>query len=107
MSIEKRDYEFWLQAARFCGKIDNYTSLFNISDFELDELREDTIQFAHILSNIQHHSIRNEGLTNNKLQNMRIVFSHLAQLCRNSENYTVQIGLDLGIEVPVYAFRAN
>jgi hypothetical protein len=107
MTIEKQDYEFLLLSSRFCNKIDNYISLFNISDQELDELKEDTLQLVYFLINPGHHSTSAEHFTNHKLRNMRIAFSHLTQLCRSSKNYTVQIGLELGIEFPVYAFRLN
>jgi hypothetical protein len=59
------------------------------------------------LTNLDHYSTCIEGITKNKIQNMRIAFSHLMQSCKNSKNYKMQIGLDLGIELPVYAFQPN
>jgi hypothetical protein len=107
MTIEKKDYEFLLLAARFCNKIDNYVSFLGLNVREVDELKEDTLQFAYVLTNLDHYSTCIESFTQHKIQNMRITFSHLVQSCRNSKNYTIQIGLDLGIEIPVYAFQAN
>jgi hypothetical protein len=107
MTIEKKDYELLLLIARFCNKIDNYRSFLELSEQEVDELKEDTLLFAYVLTNLDHYSTCIEGITRNKIQNMRITFSHLVQLCKNNKNYTVKIGLDLGIEIPIYAFHLN
>jgi hypothetical protein len=107
MTIEKKDYEFLLITARFCNKIDSYVSFLGLCEQEVDELKEDTLLFAYVLTNLDHYSTCTEGITRNKIQNMRIAFNHLVQLCKNNKNYTVKIGLDLGIEIPVYAFQPN
>ena len=107
MTIEKKDYEFLLLAARFCNKIDNYISFFGLCEQDVHGLKEDTLLFAYVLTNLDHYCTCIDGITMNKIQNMRIAFCHLAQSCRNNKNYTMQIGLDLGIEIPLYAFQPN
>ena len=107
MIAEKTDHRFLLRSVKFCNRIEKYTSLLGLKKDEIEELRNDTILFAYQLTNLDHYSSCTDGCTKRKLDNMKACLSHLAQLCKNSKNYTVQIGLDLGIEIPVHAFLAN
>ena len=107
MATEYEDQEFLLRSVKFCNKIDKYISLFGLDEMDVEELKNDTVLFAYVITNLDHYSTCVESFTKHKMQNMRLTFSHLAQSCKNSKNYTVQIGIELGIEIPVYAFLAN
>jgi hypothetical protein len=105
--IERKDYELLLVVAKFCGKIDSYSSLFNLDEHEIDELKNDSLLFAYVFSNSGNYSSFTESFTKCKIQNIRVRLSNISQACKNHSHYTVAIGMDLGIEIPVYAFHPN
>jgi hypothetical protein len=105
--IEKRDYEFLLLAAKFCNKIDKYARLLDLNGNEVEELKDDNRLFNYVFENSDDYGSFTESFSKHKIQNMRINLSHLAQCCKNSKRYTVEIGRDLGIELPVHAFLPN
>src|SRR5579862_2958877 len=106
--IERSDYEFLLMAEKFCRKIDSYTGIFDLDMYELENLKDESRFFSNIFL-VQSSSapVQPDSFTRSKIQNMRINLSHLAQNVKNNPNYTVAIGTDLGIEIPVYAFLPN
>jgi hypothetical protein len=105
--IERKDYEFLLLTTKFCNKIENYRSALNLDLADVEQLKSDNELFAYVFSSKSKYSSCIESFARYKIQNMRVNFNHLAQCCKNSKNYTIAIGTDLGIEIPVFAFQAN
>jgi hypothetical protein len=103
--IERKDYEFLLMAEKFCTKVTQYADLLGLNAGEVESLKNESHYFQSVF--LGDPDSTREEFSQHKIQNMRINLSHLAQCCKNNPNYTVPIGLDLGIEIPVYAFLAN
>jgi hypothetical protein len=103
--IERKDYEFLLMAEKFCTKVDQYTDLLGLNTDEVESLKNETHYFQSVFWGGPDSP--GEEFSQHKIQNMRINLSHLAQHCKNNPNYTIPMGIDLGIEIPVYAFLAN
>ena len=104
--IERKDYNLLLIALKFCRQIDIYSDLLGLDDELVEGIKRQNELFAFIFKN---NSPRNsdEKFNTSQVDNLRISLSYLAQRCRKSPNYSMQIGQDLGIEVSTYAFQYN
>ena len=107
MVAEKKDQDFLLLSVQFCNKIDQHISLLALNEADVAELKDDTRLFACLFSNLDHYSTCFEDFTREKMNNMQLALSHLALACKNSKNYTWQMGVELGIEIPVHSFMGN
>ena len=105
--MERKDYEFLLLVNKFCNKIDIYCNQLNLDEKEVEELKNDIVLFSFLFANNEDFTSYMDSFSIYKIRNMRISLSHLAQRCKNSKNYSISIGMDLGIEMPVYAFQPN
>jgi hypothetical protein len=105
--IQREDYDFLLLSEKFCSGIHKYATVLGLDPLDVETFKDDCAVLAFFFDNSQQYSCCGESFTRYKVSNMRIDFSRLAQICRNSRNYTVSIVAELGIELPVYAFQAN
>ena len=105
--IERKDYNFLLIALNFCEKIDTYTEYLGLDEDEVETFKNGANLFSFVFSNNGKYNSCAESFTRYQIENLRINLSYLAQSCRNSPNYSISIGQELGIEVPIYAFQAN
>ncbi|MDB5282101.1 MAG: hypothetical protein JWO06_1176 [Bacteroidota bacterium] len=105
--IERKDYNFLLIALKFCDKIDNYIELLGLDEDAVEEFKGANALFSFVFNNGENYKSCAESFTRYQIDNMRINLSYLAQSCRNSPNYTIGIGQELGIEVSVFAFLPN
>ena len=105
--IKGEDYNFLLIAVKFCEKIDRYVELLGLDEDEVEAFKNANNLFSFVFNNKEKYASCAESFTRYQIENLRINLSYLAQSCRNNPNYSIAIGHDLGIEVPVYAFHAN
>lgn len=105
--MERNDYQFLLKVMKFCNKIDQYAPLLDLDAVEVDDLKNESRLLAHVLNHSRGYSSCLESFEICKIQNLQTNLTHLAWCCKNSPNYTIEIGKELGIELSVYAFLSN
>jgi hypothetical protein len=105
--IEREDYEFLLLSGKFCSKIDRYLELLDLGWERIQTFKNDNRELVHVFNNSKQFQSCIESFKRFKIKNMRRDFLSLVQSCKQSKNYTSDIGLDLGIEVPIYTFQPN
>ncbi|MDB5281914.1 MAG: hypothetical protein JWO06_989 [Bacteroidota bacterium] len=105
--IEGPDYNFLLIASNFCDKIDFYTELLGLDDNMVQTFKNGNRIFSFVFEKKEKYASCDENFTRFQIESLRINLSYLARCCRQSPNYSLLIGHDLGIEVSEYAFHAN
>jgi hypothetical protein len=105
--IRESDYNFIVSSDNFCNNIDKYSSVLNVNPVFLTAYKEENQLLIYVFNNAGKYSSYAESFIQYKTQKMRPSFAELATACKNSSNYNMTIGEELGLEIPVYAFGYN
>ena len=95
--LERDEYEFFLQSVKFCDKIDNYSALLGLDPVEVDSYKSENELFKYVFAHKANYGTLAESFIRYKISNIQSLFFDLSSKCKNSGNYTEQIGGDLGI----------
>lgn len=94
----KKDLIDFLRTSRtFCRQIDKYSAQLGLDNLRVQDYKYNSRLFAS-MSSPQTDDAWDEKLVRNQLENLHIQFAHLAHECKNSKNYSITIGIELGIE---------
>ncbi|MDB5281576.1 MAG: hypothetical protein JWO06_651 [Bacteroidota bacterium] len=106
LAIKREDCEFLLSSTKFCNNIGRYFMLLDI-DLTLLSQYLTTHQLLSSLLLGKYTGPAADYYISHKIREMKSVFNDLVDLCRWNENYTLSIGMELGIEEEMFGFSAN
>ena len=95
--IEKDEYEFFLRSAKFCEKIDIYSTLLGLEAAEVSSYKNENDLFNYVFAHKASYGSLAESFMRYKMDNMQELFCDLVCKCKSSRNYTSRIGAELGI----------
>jgi hypothetical protein len=105
--IEFEDYELLKQSSLFCEKVNDYVQLLGLDLMQVENFKCEYQDMVLLLSESEIIHENDINFIRTRLQNFKVSFSFLAQVCRNSERYTNFIGGDLGLENNVVNLNCN
>lgn len=98
IASKKDFYDFLRTSKKFCRQVDKYSAILGLSEKDIDNYKNDNRFLASITSPEKMDDAWDEKWMHNKVENLHVAFAHLVHVCKNSPNYSVEIGIELGIE---------
>jgi hypothetical protein len=105
--IRESDYNFLLSSEQFCNTINKYSSVLDVNEDDLHAYQEDNRLLIYVFHNAGKYPSYAESFLRYKTQKMRSSYMLLASACRNSYNYNLSIGKELGLEATAEIFSYN
>jgi hypothetical protein len=109
LALKKEDCEFLLTFSKFCNRIEWYIDPLGLNSDVLYIFKDQSMMLSDIMESCDYWDADLEKLFAVTIENLKTVFQQLSLLCKCSPNYTIDIGVYLGIEVieTFYQFSAN
>jgi hypothetical protein len=109
LALKKEDCEFLLGFSQFCNRIEWYMDELDLNSEVLYAIKSQNLMLRDIMGNCEYWDADLENLFTVTIENLKIAFQQLTLLCKCSPNYTIDMGVYLGIEVidTFYQFSPN
>ena len=109
LALKKEDCEFLLNFSKFCNRIEWYIDALELNSEVLYAFKAQNTMLSDIMEHCDYWDADLENLFSITIENLRVAFNQLTLLCKCSPNYTIDIGVYLGIEdiETFYQFSAN
>jgi hypothetical protein len=109
LALKREDCEFLLSFSRFCNRVEWYVDILDLNSEVLYAVKSQNTMLSDIMGNYEYWDPELEDIFANTMENLRIAFQQLTLLCKCSPNYSIDIGVYLGIEVidTFYQFSVN
>ena len=109
LALKKEDCEFLLTFSKFCNRMEWYIDTLDLNGEVLYAIKSQNTMLSDIMTNCESWDAELEDLFTVTIENLKMAYQQLILLCKCSPNYTIDIGVYLGIEVidTFYAFSEN
>jgi hypothetical protein len=109
LALKKEDCEFLLSFSKFCNRIEWYIDTLELNGELLYTFKSQNTMLSDIMENCESWDNDLQNLFAITIDNLRVAFRQLTLLCKCSPNYTIDIGVYLGIEdiETFYQFSVN
>jgi hypothetical protein len=109
LALKKEDCDFLLSFSKFCNRLEWYVDILDLNSEVLYAIKSQNTMLSDIMASCEYWDTDLENLFEVTIENLKTAFQQLTLLCKCSPNYTIDIGIYLGIEVidTFYSFSAN
>ena len=109
LALKKEDCDFLLSFSKFCNRIEWYVDTLDLNSEVLYNFKAQNTLLSEMMGSCDHWDSDLVNLFEVTIDNLRTAFKQLTLLCKCSPNYTIDMGVYLGIEEidTFYQFSEN